>query len=89
MITFKNPTSVTLPDRAIGTFNPIKRPNLDWIVTYDNTAKTAVALIKGLNCKLSLWSGAEYDAAGQFTDNDVTERVIAALNLDASTIANK
>lgn len=41
--------------------------------------KIVRAFIKELREPLVLWEGAEYDAAGQWTDSDVEARVVALL----------
>ena len=87
MITFKTQTNVLFPNREKGPFNPIKLKSLDWSVTYDNTSKVASILFRGIGRALTIWEGADYDKAGQFTDDDVQARVIKLLGIKSTDIA--
>ena len=64
--------------------------DLSYAVTYDNVAKKATAHFKAKELRyarpLSLWSGAAYDAAGQFSDTDVDARVQALLSADPVSV---
>ncbi len=46
-------------------------------VHYDNSRKRAWVTLSDLNMTLTLWTGAAYDAAGQWTDPDVVTRIKA------------
>jgi len=87
MITFKKPTDVLFPDREKGPFNPLKLKSLDWSVTYNNTDKIAFVSFKGINRKLVLWEGNDYDNAGQFTDSDVDAQVIKLMGIKKEDLA--
>jgi hypothetical protein len=87
MITFKTQINVLFPNREKGPFNPISLKSLDWSVTYDNTAKIASVLFRGIGRALTIWEGADYDKAGQFNDNDVQARVIEILGIKSTDIA--
>jgi hypothetical protein len=87
MITFKNPTDVLFPNKEKGPFNPLKLNSLDWSVTYNNTDKIAFVVFKGINRKLTLWEGKDYDNAGEFTDADVDAQVIKLMGIKKVDIA--
>ena len=74
-----NPIVVTPPPLGDKTFEPITIDELKYQVTYDNFQKIAFAVIKKVNHQVTLWSGADYDAAGQFTDADVAARLTVRL----------
>jgi hypothetical protein len=87
MITFKKPTDVLFPNKEKGPFNPLKLNSLDWSVTYNNTDKIAFVVFNGINRKLTLWEGKEYDNAGEFTDADVDARVIKLIGIKKGDVA--
>ena len=74
-----NPIVVTPPPLGDKTFEPITIDELKYQVTYDNSPKIAFVVIKKVNLQVTLWSGADYDAAGQFTDADVAARLTVLL----------
>ena len=94
MITLESPITVNIPsikksDGTIKHFAPVVLNSIDYIVTYDNTARVAMAIIKGVNRPIALWKGEEYDAIGQFTDEDVDARVSQILGSNpASAISD-
>ena len=74
------PPPLTQKDGTVKTFEPITiTGDLDYQVTYDNSKKIAFAIIKKVNLVVNLWSGAAYDAAGEFTDTDVNNRLTELL----------
>jgi hypothetical protein len=84
MITLKspitlNPPSVTLGDGTTINPNPITISELDYSVNYNNTRKSARANLINLPISITLWKGKNYDAAGQFTDTDVQDRITTIL----------
>jgi hypothetical protein len=84
MITFPSPITLiyptyTLPDGGTITPNPVTLESLDYSVNYNNTHKVARANFIGLPIGITLWRGADYDAAGQFTDADVQARITTIL----------
>jgi hypothetical protein len=86
-ITLKSPITINVPaikkaDGTIKEFAPVVLNEIDYIVSYDNSRKSATAIIKGVNRPISLWSGDDYDKAGQFTDKDVDARVSEVLGKD-------
>lgn len=87
---------ITLPSAV--TINPIVvggviqpsfevGPELDYSVTYSDKNKFAFATIAKLP-PITLWRGAEYDAAGQFTDIDTDKRLTEVIGTDASKFFN-
>ena len=84
MITFKlpitlNPPSVTLEDGTTINPPPITLTGFDYSVNYNNTRKSARANLINLPISITLWKGKDYDAAGQFTDTDVEDRITTIL----------
>jgi len=86
-IKLKSPITINVPsikksDGSTKEFSPVVLNEIDFIVTYDNSRKFASAIIKGVNRNITLWSGDDYDKAGQFTDKDVDARVSEILGND-------
>jgi len=77
MITFK-PEIVVTPQGQ----DPVTIKILDYSVTYDNFKNIAKAFIKKINVEIVLWDGADYVAAGQFTDETVEARLNEILGKD-------
>ncbi len=76
MITLEKP--INLRSKLITTEEArrdIKLDKIDYVVSYDNSGKTATALIKPFMASVTLWVGDTYDSLGQFTDADVDARV--------------
>ena len=91
MITLSNPititpSSFTLEDGTTITPNPITISELDYSVNYSNSRKSARANFVGLPITMTLWKGADYDAAGQFTDADVEARINTLLGSDPQSV---
>jgi len=91
MITFNpsitiTPPSVTLADGTIITPNPITLTELNYSINYNNNRKLAIASLTSIPFPIILWKGAEYDAAGQFTDVDVENRINALLGSDPKSV---
>jgi hypothetical protein len=87
MITLESPITISIPsikksDGTIKHFAPVVLDSIDYIVTYDNTARVAMAIIKGVNRPITLWTGEAYSAIGQFTDQDVDARISEILGTD-------
>lgn len=75
-----SPITVNIPsikktDGTTKDFPPVVLNEIDYIVSYDNARKVASVIIKGVNRNMIIWSGEDYDKAGQFTDKDVDARV--------------
>jgi hypothetical protein len=84
------PSSVTINSVVInGVIQPSFEvgPEIEYSVTYSNANKVAFATIAKLP-PIALWRGAEYDAAGQFTDSDVNARLTEVIGADASKFFN-
>jgi hypothetical protein len=77
-----NIPSIKKADGTIKEFAPVVLNEVDYIVSYDNTRKSATAILKGVNRSVSLWSGDAYDKAGDFTDKDVDARIKEVLGKD-------
>ena len=91
MITFNpaitiNPSSITLADGTIITPNPITFTELNYSINYNNNRKLAIANITNAPIPIVLWKGADYDAAGQFSDFDVEARINAILGSDPASV---
>lgn len=71
---------VTTPSFTIG-------PNLDYSVTYSDSLKICSVFIKGIP-PIRLWSGKDYDSAGQFTDDDTDKRLLEIIGKDPSAFFN-
>lgn len=90
MITLDSPITIIVPHLAYYTFKPIIVEKIDWSVSYDNTKREAyVAFHAPIGRRMILWSGDEYDAAGQFTDAQVDARVAELLGDDLSAGLHK
>jgi len=76
------PPSVILEDGTTITPPPITISELDYSVNYSNSRKSARANFVGLPFGVTIWKGADYDAAGQFTDADVEARINTLLGSD-------
>jgi hypothetical protein len=82
------PPALTQKDGTVKNFPAIIiKDELDYVVTYDNAKRLAFALIKQVNHQVTLWSGAAYDAAGEFTDTDVNNRLIEILGSTSEEIS--
>lgn len=62
-------------------------PQIDYSVSYSDSAKRAVAIINGFS-PIVLWSGKDYDSAGQFTDADTDKRLLEVLGNDPDKYLN-
>ena len=90
-IKLSSPVTINIPSikKADGTtkkFSPVILDEIDFIVSYDNSRKSATAIIKGVNRHISLWNGDAYDKAGQFTDNDVNARISEILGSNPAKV---
>jgi len=79
MITFPSAITINVAQPVVAIRPPISISQLDYSVTYDNNAKTAVARIKQIGRNLILWSGQDYVDQGQFTDAMVDAQVTSLL----------
>jgi hypothetical protein len=78
MITFPSP--ITVPT-AFHTFN-----NLPYVLMDDQTAKVVQIRIKQVPRPLVLWSGAAYDAIGDYTQAQVDARITELLGSDPAAV---
>jgi hypothetical protein len=62
-------------------------PQIDYAVFYSDSSKRANATINGFY-PILLWSGKDYDAAGQFTDADTDKRLLEVLGSDPEKYLN-
>ena len=86
MINLPASISVTPPPIGDKTFEPIVLKEIDYVITYDNTAQIAQANIKGIDRVLLLCQSGDYLAAGQFSDTDVDNRVKVLLGDNPSEV---
>ena len=87
MITFATPVTITpnpftMPDGTLISPPAITLDQLDYDVKYSNTRQIARANFVRLPFGITLWRGADYVAAGQFTDADVEARINTLLGSD-------
>jgi hypothetical protein len=83
MIAINPPITITPPALPFFSFKPITVSKVDWSVCYDNSNREAyVTFHSPIGLRMTLWSGVEYDAAGQFTDAQVDARVAELLGED-------
>lgn len=75
MISLSSPITVDPPNMGILKLKKVTLDSIDYTVTYDNTRRRAIAIIKKIGLPLVLWEGDDYDSVGQFTDEDVENRV--------------
>jgi len=89
MITFSSPITVHRPTPTPVTPPAITLSTLEYSVTYDDDAQIATAFLKnGINRKMTLWTGADYVAQGQFTDEMTDAQVTALLGADPASVIN-
>jgi hypothetical protein len=83
------PPSITKKDGSVKTFNPITLNELDVTIIDNAKRKSVVAQIRPVPMPLVLWSGADYDAAGDYTQAQVEARVLELLgNEPAKALEN-
>jgi hypothetical protein len=73
-ITF-TPPSITTKDGTVKTFNPITLTELDITIIDNNKRKSVVAQIRPVPHPLTLWSGTDYDSAGDYTQAQVEAKI--------------
>lgn len=84
MIPLNKPVSIKItPINPSLSPRDVKVEKIDFSVTYDNARKVAFATIKPFMRNVTLWSGDEYDKAGQFTDADVDAKMKQIVGKDA------
>ena len=89
MIALKSPITINRLPVNGKAMPPITISSIDYFVTYDNSARRAMAIIKQVGRPIVLWQGDAYDAAGQFTDSEVEARLTEILGKDpAATISS-
>ena len=86
-MTLINPVSITPPaltraDGTVRTFNPITLTELDVTIIDNAMRKRCEARIRPCPYPLVLWTGAAYDAAGDYTQAQVEARVLELLGTD-------
>jgi hypothetical protein len=82
MLTFNPPILVTPPSYKGKSFPAIQVDELNYDVEYSDINKFASVRLVGFSIQLPLWSGAEYDAAGDFTTEDTDSRLLSILGTD-------
>ena len=91
MITLSTPVTIapnpfTMPDGTTLTPPSTTITELDYSVNYSNSRRSARANFVGLPISMIIWKGADYDAAGQFTDSDVEARINSLLGSDPQSV---
>ena len=91
MITLSSPATITPPpftlaDGTLVTPDSITFSTIDYVVRYDSTAEFCRANLKGLNLTITLWKGADYESAGNWTDADTDARLLSLLGSNPSEI---
>jgi hypothetical protein len=76
------PPSFTRSTGEVRTFQPITLTELDVTIIDNAKRKSCVAQIRPCPRPLALWSGAAYDAAGDYTQAQVEARVLELLGSD-------
>ena len=72
-------TIVTIPQQS-ATFSSVTVQRLIDLPTQ----KKVVAYLQGINEPVILWQGSEYDAIGQWTDSNVSDKIISLYGGTAS-----
>lgn len=88
MIPFKSPITVSFSNINGKARKPLTFTSIDYSVGYDNRKKVAYIKIDGFPLPVVLWSGEDYDKAGQFTDTDVDSRVMSLIGKDPEKFLN-
>lgn len=65
---------------------PITLNSLDFVILDDVNKKTCSVRIKPFPVPLVLWSGQDYDIAGDYTQQDVEDRILEILGNDPSEV---
>ena len=76
------PPSITRKDGEVRSFKPITLNSLDITIMDSSTRKSCIARVHPCPFPLTLWSGAAYDAAGDYTQAQVEARVLELLGSD-------
>jgi hypothetical protein len=80
------PPSITKKDGTVKTFKPVVLKTLDLTIV-DNVARKTVAVrIRPLAKPLVLWTGSDYDAAGDYTQAMVEAKVLELLGDNPSEV---
>ena len=70
------PASITLPIKEITI------SKLEFVLMDNSSKKLAVAALTAIPASITLWSGADYDAAGDYTQAAVEARILEILGPD-------
>jgi len=82
MIALNSPITIDFPVFNGKQRKSVTLTSIDYRVSYDNAKKIAYARINGLGGLITLWSGADYDKVGQFTDADVDAKMSNIIGKD-------
>ena len=80
------PPSITKKDGTVKTFNPITLTELDITIIDNAKRKSVVAQIRPLPLPLVLWSGVDYDSAGDYTQAQAEAKITALLGSDPAKV---
>jgi hypothetical protein len=76
------PPAIHLADGQVREMNPITLTNLDVTVIDSADRKLCMAQIRPCPHSIVLWQNADYDAAGDYTQQQAEARVLAVLGED-------
>lgn len=76
------PPSITRSTGEVRTFSPVTLTELDVTLIDNSKRRRCVARIFPCPRPLVLWAGADYDAAGDYTQADAEARVLELLGPD-------
>ena len=78
MITLPSPITVPTSFQTVS--------QLQYILVDDEQKKTVVVRFKGIPNSLTLWAGADYDAAGDYTQAQVDARITSLLGSNPAAV---
>ena len=80
------PPSFTRSNGEVRTFNPITLTELDVTIIDNAKRKRCEAIVRPCPYPLELWKGDAYDAAGDYTQDQVEARILELLGDDPKSV---
>lgn len=80
------PPAITKADGTVKTFNPVTLNELDVTIIDNSKRKSVVVQIRPVPRPLVLWSGNDYDSAGDYTQAQVEARINELLGNDPKVV---
>jgi hypothetical protein len=80
------PPPITKANGTVKTFNSITLNELDVTIIDNSKRKSVVAQIRPVPRPLVLWTGSDYDAAGDYTQVQVEARVLELLGSEPAKV---